>query len=154
MRICADENVAPLLSALIRDALLGRHNTLETVDDHQAKGVDDDIWVRKFGKAGGEAIVGADAKMLTRPHEVVAIVESGLRLVVLPPQWVNAKIHVQISFLFYWWPHIEAALAASKPGQCFKVLWSWGETTNAIKPYTVDAQAAYKKVKKADRREK
>ena len=74
MRICADENVAPLLSELIRDALLGHHNTLETVDDHQAKGVDDDIWVRKFGKAGGEAIVGADAKMLTRPHEVVAIV--------------------------------------------------------------------------------
>lgn len=154
MRICADENVAPLLSALIRDALLGRHHTLETVDDHQAKGVDDDIWVRKFGKAGGEAIVGADAKMLTRPHEVVAIVESGLRLVVLPPQWVNAKIHVQISFLFFWWPHIEAVLASSKPGQCFKVPWSWGETANAIKSITVDAQAAYRKAKKADRRGK
>ena len=154
MRICADENVAPLLSALIRDALLGRHNVLETVDDHQAKGVEDDIWVRKFGRAGGEAIVGADAKMLTRPHEVVAIVESGLRLVVLPAPWVNAKINVQISFLFYWWPHIEAVLATSRKGQCFKVPWGWGDATDAIKPFTVDAQAAYKKVKRAERREK
>lgn len=153
MRICADENVAPLLSALIRDALLGRQHILETVDDHQAKGVDDDIWVRKFGKAGGEAIVGADAKMLTRPHEVVAITESGLRLIVLPSQWVNAKINVQISYLFYWWPHIEATLASSKKGQCFKVAWGWGDTTEGIRPFSVDTQAAYKKLKKAARRE-
>lgn len=154
MRICADENVAPLLSALIRGALLDRRNTLETVDDHQARGVDDDVWVRKFGNAGGEAIVSADAKLLTRPHEVIAIVESGLRLVVLPSQWVNAKKNVQISFLFYWWPHIEAVLAGSRRGQCFKVPWHWNETKDAIKPHTIDAQGAYQKAKKAGRRDR
>ncbi len=67
MRFCADENVAPLLSALIKESLLGKAHTLETVDDHQARGVDDDIWVRKFANVGGEAIIGSDGKMLTRP---------------------------------------------------------------------------------------
>lgn len=134
--------------------LLGKQHTLDTVDDHQARGVGDDIWVRKFGRAGGEAIVGSDAKMLSRPHEVIAITESGLRLVVLPAQWANSKIHLQISFLAYWWPHIESVLVTSKPGQCFRVPWTWGDTEGAIKPWTLDVQGAYKKAKKADRREK
>jgi hypothetical protein len=132
--------------------LLSRTNTLDTVDDHQARGVGDDIWVRKFGEAGGEAIIGSDARMLTRPHELIAIVESGLRLIVLPSQWVNAKIHLQIAFLAFWWPEIEEVLNTSKPGQCFKVPWSWGETKGAIKFLPIDVQAAYKKVKKADKK--
>ena len=154
MRICADENVAPLLSELIRSVLLSRGNTLDTIDDHQARGVGDDIWVRKFAAAGGEAVVGADAKMLTRPHEVVAIAETGVRLVVLPGQWVNQKKHVQVSYLFYWWPHIEDVLRTAKPGECFKVPWGWGDPKEAIKVFKIDVQDAYKKAKKADRRDR
>lgn len=152
MRFCADENVAPLLSALIKESLLGKGHTLDTVDDHQARGVDDDIWVRKFADAGGEAIIGSDGKMLTRPHEVVAIAEAGLRLAVLPSQWANQKLNVQVAFLFFWWPHIEAVLASAKPRQCFKVPWRWGDTSGAITPFSLDFQQAYKKMKKADRR--
>ena len=104
MRICADENVSLVLSALIRESLLGKGHTLDTVDDHQATGVADQIWVRKFADAGGEAIIGGDGAMLTRPHEVVAIAGTGLRLVVLPQQWPRQRRHIQIAFLFYWWP--------------------------------------------------
>lgn len=153
MRFCADENVAPLLSALIRDSLLGKDHTLETVDDHQARGVTDDVWVRKFADVGGEAIIGADGKMLTRPHEVVAIAEAGLRLAVLPSQWANQKLNVQVAYLFYWWPHIERTLAEAQPRQCFKVPWGWGETKGAIKPFSLDFQAAYQKVKKAAKKQ-
>lgn len=151
MRICADENVAPLLSQLIRDSLLAKSHTLDTVDDHQARGVDDQIWVRKFAQAGGEAIVGADARMLTRPHEVVAIFEAGLRLVVLPPQWAQQRKHIQIAFLFFWWPRIEKAFETCKARQCFKVPWLWKDT-DAVTEFKVDFHEAQKKVKKAARR--
>jgi hypothetical protein len=148
LRICADENVSPLLSRLIREALLGKGHVLDTVDDHQARSVDDEIWVRKFAKAGGEAIVGGDGRMLTRPHEVVAIAETGLRLVVLAPQWAQQAKHVQISYLFFWWPAIERALSSASPRHCFKVPWSWSPK-DSLSPVPLDFQDAYKKLKKA-----
>lgn len=149
MKICADENVAPALSKLIKEQLLSREHSLETVDDHQARGVDDKIWVRKFADAGGEAIVGADFQMNKKPHEIVAINETGLRLVVLDEKWPRQKKNVQISYLFYWWPEIERTLATAGKGQCFKVPWGWpNDTANQIKPIRIDLQKAYKQVKK------
>jgi hypothetical protein len=145
LKICADENVAPKLSALIREQLLSKGHTLETVYDYEADGVDDDIWVRKFAKAGGDAIIGGDYKMTTRPHEMIAIAETGLRVAVLDQRWSREKKNVQIAYLFYWWPHIEAVLATAGRAKCFKVPWGWGETKNTIKPLRVDVQGAYKK---------
>jgi hypothetical protein len=144
LRLCADENVAPLISDLIRETLLSGDFTLDCIDDHQARGVDDQIWVRKFADAGGEAIVGGDAAMLSRPNEVIAIHQTGLRLIVLDPKWPRQKRHIQISYLFYWWPHIEEALRSSGKGACLRVPWGWGETGGAIKPANVDLQKAYK----------
>lgn len=148
MRACADENVAPRLTELIKQQLLSRDFVLDTVDDHAARGVEDEIWVRRFAKAGGEAIVGGDAAITKRPHEIVAINETGLRLIVLDERWPRQKKHIQISYLFYWWPHIEAVLRTARPGGCFKVPWGWGETDGTIKPIRIDLQDAYRKLKK------
>lgn len=133
---------------MLQEQLVSKENTLETVDDYAAKGVDDQIWVRKFAAAGGEAIVGSDFAMTTRPHEIVAIAETGLRLVILDQRWPRQPRHIQISHLFYWWPHIEAILSTSKPGQCFKVPWGWGDPKGAIKLLTIDLQGAQKKLKR------
>lgn len=150
MKVCADENVAPKLTDLIREQLLSSSYTLHKVDEFEAGGVDDPIWVRKFASAGGGAIIGGDAAMTKRAAEIVAIAETGLRLVVLDQRWPRAPKHVQIAYLFYWWPEIERVLASAGPGRCFKVPWGWPEKTEgAIKPIAVDVQAAYKKVKKS-----
>lgn len=149
MRLCADENVAPVLSELIREQLLSATFTLETVDDHQAVGVEDQIWVRKFSKAGGDAIIGADFAMTKKPHEVAAISETELRLVILDEKWPRQKKNIQISYLFYWWPEIEKTLASASAGKCFKVPWGWpADTAGQIKPIRIDVQKAYKQLKK------
>ena len=149
MRVCADENVAPVLSELIREQLLSHEFSLETVDDHQAAGVEDKIWVRKFAAAGGQAIVSADFAMTKRPHEVAAINETGLRLVILDERWPRQKKNIQISYLFYWWPEIEKTLSSASSGKCFKVPWGWPtDTAGLIKPIQVDLQKAYKQIKK------
>ena len=148
MRLCADENVSSALSALICEQLLSKGMVLDTVDDHRARGVDDQIWVRRFAEAGGHAIIGGDAAMTKKPHEIVAINETGLRLIVLDERWPRQKKNVQISYLFYWWPHIEEALSSAKKGACLKVPWGWGETKGAIKPIQIDLQHAYGQVKR------
>lgn len=147
MKVCADENVALALSDLIRLHLLSAGFTLDNIDDHQARGVDDQIWVRNFADKAGEAIVGADMAMTKRPHELIAIHQTGLRLIVLDERWVRQKKHIQISYLFYWWPHIETVLKTAQPGECFKVPWGWAGDAGSIKPIPVDLQGAYKKVK-------
>ena len=151
MRLCADENVAPALSRLIRDNVLSRKHQLDTVDDYAARGVDDQVWVRRYADAGGEAIIGGDAAMMKKPHEIVAIVETGLRLVILDERWPRERFHVQASYLFYWWPHIEAVLENMRPGTAMKVPWGWGHPEDAIRPIQFDAQGAYKKLKRRDR---
>lgn len=153
MKICADENVAPKLTQLVRETLLSKKHTLHPVDDFQARGVEDEIWVRKFAKDGGEAIVGADAMMLTRAHEVVAIADAGVRLVILPHQWARAGRHLQIAFLFLWWPSIERTIETCKPRQCFKVPWTWTPTPGELTEHKLDFQTARKKAQKADRRQ-
>ena len=106
--------------------------------------------MRKFSEAGGYAIVSGDVAITKKHHEVIAINETGLRLVVLDEKWARAKKHVQISYLFYWWPHIEAVLRTARPGQCFKVPWGWPAEAgaNSIKPLTADVQGAYRKAKR------
>jgi len=154
LKICADENVAPKLSARIREQLLSADFTLNTVDDHAARGVEDEIWVRKFADAGGGAIVGGDFNLTKKPHELVAIKETGLRLIVLNKRWPREKLHIQISYLFYWWPHIEEMLRSSTPGECLQVPWGWGETEGRICPIKIDLQRAQKQLKRARKRTK
>lgn len=147
MRFCADENVSPALSDLIRRHLVSKGNVLDTVDDHQARGVEDDIWVRRFAKAGGQAIVGGDRRMITRPHELVAIVEEGLRLAILDQRWAREKRNVQVAHIFLWWPLIEEAVTKAKKGACLRVPWSWSPKLGDIKPAEVDVAGAYRKLR-------
>lgn len=148
MRLCADENVGPALSRLIRDTVLSPQHQLDTVDDYAARGVDDQVWVRRYADAGGEAIIGADSAMTRKPHEIVAIVETKLRLIILDERWPRERLHLQASYLFYWWPHIEAALENMRSGTAVKVPWGWGNPTGAIKTMQLDAQGAYRKLRR------
>ena len=153
MRICADENIAPALSELLRKHLVSRQFSLETVDDHQARSVDDVIWVKRFADAGGKVILSADAAMTTRPHEVIAINEAGLRLVLLDQKWVRSPKHIQIAHLFFWWPRIESTLLTTKH-KLVKIPWGWSEADDAIKPLSLDIQRAYKQLKREKTRDK
>ena len=151
MRICADENVALKLSHLIREQLLSRQHTLDTIDEHQGGGVDDQIWVRRFAEAGGEAIVSGDFAMTKRAAEIVAIAETGLRLIVLDQAWPRAPKHWQIAYLFFWWPAIEKSLEECKPRQCLKVPAGF-DASKPIQLIKVDVQDAYAKLKRAAKR--
>lgn len=147
MRCCADENVAPKLARFIRDFLLSKAHTLDTVDDHQARGVEDEIWVRKFAAAGGQAIVTGDAAMMARPHEVAAIKEAGLILIVLPKNWTTWRLHLQLAHLAFWWPRIEATLAVAKAPSCYRVPKEFSEKAQ-LALERVDYDAAYRKLRR------
>lgn len=150
MKICADEHVSTWIVGIIRDSCLDRKHSLEHVEDYYLRGVDDEIWVRRFAKAGGEAIISADANMLRRNHELIAICDSGLRLVVLPSKWANATRNLQASHVMFWWPKIQDTISASPPRKCWKVPWGYNDK-EPLHSITVDFEDARRKIKKADR---
>ena len=151
MKICADEYLSTWIVGIIRDSCLDPKHSLEHVEDYHLRGVDDEIWVRRFAKAGGEAVVSADANMLRRHHEPIAVCDSGLRLVILPDKWACAKRNLQASHVMLWWPRIQETIAASLPRKCWKVPWGFSER-DPLLPLTVDFEDARRKIKKADRR--
>lgn len=151
MKICFDEHVSVRIVAILKQIYPDEESLLH-VSDILALGIEDEIWVRQFARDGGEAVVAADANMLKRHNEIIAIWESGLRVAVLPSQWAQSKRHLQASHLLYWWPHIVSRFTEGGPRKCWKVPWGWGGATDAIAPVSVDIAAARKKARKASRR--
>jgi hypothetical protein len=151
LKICADEHESTWIVGIIRDSCLDKEHSLEHVEDYHLRGVQDEIWVRRFARAGGEAIVSADANMLRRHHEVIAICESSLRLIVLPSKWANSARNMQAAHIMFWWPKIQGIIAISAPRKCWKVPWGFSES-DTIQPITVDFEDARRKIKKAERR--
>jgi hypothetical protein len=97
------------------------------VRDHNAPRTAEETWVPRFVAEGGQGILSADRKMMARPHQIVALIESGVVGVFLSSQWAEAKRHAQASQLLWCWPRIDAAFAASKPRQYWKVPYDFGE---------------------------
>jgi len=55
----------------------------------------DEHWITAFANDGGEAIITADSDFHKRPAQVVAVFNTGMKVIHLPPKWGNAKCHLQ-----------------------------------------------------------
>ena len=151
MRIRADEHVSPKIVRMICDLALTLKFELSSVFDEGHDGTKDQYWVTEFSNDGGDAILSADKDFFRKPHQVVAIDKTGLRVIYLPPKWANAPGYLQASHILMWWPRIERKLAEAKPRQVWVVRWNISETGELIRK-KVDYGAYRKKLKKAARR--
>ena len=120
MKICADENVSPRLVEIIND-LSSDSPRLSHVSEMGALGVEDSIWVRTFAEQGGDAVITADAKMSKRQSELVAIGETGLKLLILPTQYQQGGIRFQTAYMLLSWPLILKLIEEGGRG-CFLTL--------------------------------
>lgn len=75
----------------------------------------------RFAAEGGKAIITADANMLKRPHQLLAIQQSGVVGVILPHAWAGARKNVQASSLLYFWPEIEVTFSSAQPGEFWRI---------------------------------
>jgi hypothetical protein len=117
VKICADENVSSRLVGIVNDLSIGSPRLLH-VSEIGALGVKDTIWVRAFAEQGGDAIVSADAAMSRRQTELIAIGETGLKLVILPAQYQQGGILTQTAYMLFWWFKIVELVQEGEKG-CF-----------------------------------
>ncbi len=121
MRIRADEHIAPKITKAVQSLILADGRELTHVREFHAARTADETWIPRFAAEGGQVILSADRKMLSRPHQLAAIAEGNLIGIFLSSQWAESKRNIQAASIIWWWPKIERTISAAKPRQCFKV---------------------------------
>jgi hypothetical protein len=96
-------------------------------DVHEAR-TSDETWIPRFASEGGRVLLSGDGSMLRRPHELKAILESRVVVVVMAPPWQNSKRHEQAAAIIWHWPAIEVALLTAADGDCWKVPFAFGKS--------------------------
>jgi hypothetical protein len=74
-----------------------------------------------------------------------------MKVIHFPAKWANAKVHLQAAHTLLWWPRIEEKIKTMKGRECYRPPWNLSESGELTK-VTIDYAEAYKKVRKADRR--
>jgi hypothetical protein len=147
VKVRADEHVSPKIVRALKEVSLSPGWELTCVREFHAPRTADETWIPKFAAEGGQAIITADAGMLKRPHQIVAIQQSGIIGVLLSSAWAEGRRHFQAASLIYHWPKIEAQLLASQPGDFWRVPSTIDDRDleKIVVNYTKAAQAADKK---------
>ncbi|HLJ62764.1 MAG TPA: hypothetical protein VKT70_01570 [Stellaceae bacterium] len=126
MKIRADENVSPRIVHAVRSLVLQPGWELTHVREFHSARTADETWMPRFSQEGGNAILSADRRILTRPHQLAAIAQGGLIGIFLSPQWAESRRNEQAAQILHWWPRIEETLLNSKPRDCWKVPHGYG----------------------------
>jgi len=151
MKIRADEHVSSEIVGAAREIALSVGWELTHVVDEGDGGAADEHWITRFAKQGGDAILTADTDFLKLPNQVVAIFNTGVKVIHLPHRWANAGRHLQASHILLWWRRIEATIESMKARECYRPPWNIDES-GKLQRVQIDYAEAHKKQKKADRR--
>ena len=151
MKIRADEHVSPTIVRMVCELASTPNFELSSVYDVGHDGTEDQYWATAFAGEGGEVILTADTDFFKKPHLVVAIDNTGLRVIYLPPRWANAPGHMRAAHILMWWARIEKKLSESNPREIWTVPWNVNED-GELKRKKVNYGAHHKKIRKARRR--
>ena len=152
MKVRADEHVSIQIVRALRNMAVSDKCELSHVSESGDRGAQDEHWITKFAKyEDGYAILSADTDFFKKPHQVVAVDRTGLRVIHLPHNWANARCALQAAHILMWWGRIEALLASCNPRECWRVPWNISEVGD-LKKQRVDYADQARKHKKALRR--
>jgi hypothetical protein len=152
LKIRADEHVASALVDAIRSiGMTDASWEITAVKQVGDQGLSDVHWITKFADEGGTAILSADTDFLRNPPQVMAVFNTGVKVIHLPAKWQNAEGRLQAAHILLWWKRIEAILVTMKPRECYSPPWNLQET-GELKKVDIDFHTARRKLKKSGRR--
>jgi predicted nuclease of predicted toxin-antitoxin system len=151
MRIRADEHVSPKIVRAVRELAAGAGVELSSVIESGQAGASDVHWITRFARDGGHVVLTADTDFLKVPAQVLAVLQTGIRVVHLPNRWANAALNMQGAHLLLWWRRIEITVAAMSPRECRQPVWTLAEP-GELRRVTLDFAGAERKARKDSRR--
>jgi PIN like domain len=151
LKIRFDEHVSEKIVKSLRDLTRKPDLYISSVTSAAQKGSSDIHWMTSFTHDGGNAIITADDDFIKKSHLIVAIQETGLKVIHLPRQWANSTFTMQAAFLLLWWDRIYETLNSCNNRELHKIPWTFGPKA-AMNKKILPFQKANNKVKKANRR--
>ncbi|WP_299436124.1 DUF5615 family PIN-like protein [uncultured Rhodospira sp.] len=152
MRVRANEHFSPKLIETVKAvALINSDVDLSTVREAGHQGMADHHWITAFAHEGGHAILSTDTDFLKKPQQVLAVEDTGLRVIWFAPPHGNAKLELQTANILMWWPRIEAKLREARPRECWAVKWTINDGVE-LRREELKFQSHRKKARKAARR--
>jgi predicted nuclease of predicted toxin-antitoxin system len=151
LKIRADEHVSKEIVRAVREMALSPGWELSHVVEEGDKGTADDHWITRFANDGGHAILTADSDFFSLPVQVVAVLNTGVKVIHLPHKWANASCHLQAAHILLWWKRIEKKVTEMKARECYRPPWNINESGD-LKQVKIDYAEAQKKQRKRSRR--
>jgi PIN like domain len=151
MKVRTDEHISPEIVRAVREMSLSPGWEISSVFESGDRGAADEHWITRFARNGGRAIISADVDFFKSPPQVLAVFNTGIRVIHLPPKWANAGCHLQAAHVLLWWRRIEARISAMNDRECYRPPWNINESGELMR-VQVDYAEAHKKYKKSARR--
>lgn len=115
MRVGIDANLssrlANALGALFSDSAVSSAPIFQPVGIGPA--TSDVLWLSDFAASGGNAIIGQDRRILSRPHEVQALNDAHLHACLFDFGQSGAKGYFQAASIIHWWPRLHQVWSMS-----------------------------------------
>lgn len=143
MKVRADEHVSTEIVRAVRAMALNPGWELTSVVEVGDRSSQDVHWITKFASEGGHAIISGDTDFLKRPHQVLAVNRTGMRVIHMPAKWSSARCDLQAAFVLLWWRRIERTISTMKQRECYRPPWNATEDGDLAK-IKVDYQDADK----------
>lgn len=95
--------------------------------EHDFAARSDAPWIKRFAQDGGEIIISGDRKMNERPHERLALIETGLVVVFFGTKWAGWKFNRQSALIVTHWPAIVRTVRRAPRPSFWRVPTTWDE---------------------------
>ncbi len=122
MKLIGDEHISPKIVKAVCEIALNRAWTFEAITKTSPYvATEDEDWVVRFAKTGGNCVLSSDRNMLKRDTFIQKITQTDLILIYMPADYAEGRRQYQAAKILYWWPKIEICIARSDPGRVWLV---------------------------------
>lgn len=125
MKLAVDENLPPALAHAIDALLAAEGGKAVSIPERFGPGVADLDWITTLRDERGWAVLTADRRLPTRPHERLALMQSGLLFFVLAPGWNQEPYWPKAAGVIRWLPSMLDAYRAVLPPALLDIPYRW-----------------------------
>lgn len=133
MKLALDANLSPHLAHAVHALLTPENGEAISIPERFGPGVADRDWIAALHGQGGWAVLTQDRKLRTRPHERLALEQSGLVVFILAHGWGPEPYWQTAAGVIRWLPSMLDAFRAARPPMLFEVPHRW--TPALLRPF-------------------
>ena len=125
MKLALDENLPPSLAHAIDALLVPEGGQAISIPERFGAGIADVEWIAALRQEGGWGVLTADRRLRTRPHERLALMQSGLVFFVLAKGWNQEPYWPKAAGVIRWLPSMIEAFRTVRPPALLAIPYQW-----------------------------